>query len=63
MIRNMPRNREAHTRPENRERLVAVKLMVPKSAVEQMKELEHDHQHTKEDIFLAGIQVCREHGA
>ena len=63
MMKARKRNREIHTKPGSQERLISVKLMIPKSAIEQMKELERGHRHTKEDIFLTGIQTCMDHGA
>ena len=63
MMKARKRNREIHTKPGSQERLISVKLMIPKSAIEQMKELERGQRHTKEDIFLTGIQTCMDHGA
>ena len=63
MMRKMPRNREIHTKPGSRERLISVKFMIPRYAADDMKELERSRRYTKEEIFLAGIRTCMEQGA
>lgn len=52
------RNREFRTKPGVMDHPRTVRIILDRSAFDQMKMLERGRLYTKEEIFLAGLQLC-----
>ena len=53
-----PRNREHRTRATPADSTVSVRVQLPRSAYNQMRELSVIKKFTRADIFMAGIEAC-----
>lgn len=58
MSSKKPRNREHRTRTTPADATVSVRMQLPRSAYDQIRELVNTKQLTKADILMAGIEAC-----
>jgi hypothetical protein len=61
MNTNKPRNRERRTKPNTAGNCISIQIRLPRDTYDQVKDMERRKQHTKEEIFLLGLQACVDH--
>ena len=59
MKQRRARNRECHTRPGKGKELVPVRLMLPRSTVDEMHQMTQTQKVSREEIFLIGLAYCK----
>lgn len=58
MYSKKQRNRENRTKSIPAEATVTVRMLLPRSAYDQMRQLLSEHRLSKADILMAGIAAC-----